>query len=995
MKKIHVLLFLVAAVFAFQPAGAMEPIRLVFDIHIEPMPQIPLPQRYENYLVQRAEVLWLSDTCAALTGCKLSMEANGEFMEFLADDGDTVVVPHYLNNGHQWGTHVHPYFQVGPHNWIYAGQNCSPDTSAIVWEDNIAMVEQFITHEQNNAMSSQVPGLAPIQYQFMVDYGFEITGGGPTEVCMNYFQHLPWNPSRPSPQMFIMEDPYQRDFFQIPHFPQIGSVGLHGPQQSFFDLTLESLQAEFLKLYVEWLRHDRLGDDERVWSLGWNTHANLNGQYRGVVLAFLNWLNDNFVGHTSPYGSLIAEYASFNEVRDAFYAWEEAHPGESSFTYTPGDPYPYSYPFLVDMLAYNHYVADIPLWQSSGIHAHALLDSSGAPRWLLWKDFGEGWIDFTAVYGQELVAFDPVTGQPLVAFPDSVPVGEEPLLLAPAPQAPLPPLAFEESRFGLFATHAPEFGYFEQQMGFNHSQYWEWADGHVQNLDAHWTRSNLQLVWDICQPTIGGAYNWNNEMWTDSVIINIYEPGNELNWLGVFHEGGPDLRNPLEYPLEYHQFVMDAVERFDGDSVAAVNPYVQVKWWQIGNEVMGWISQNHSAQDYVRWLRICEDAIHGADPEARIVLIAPTQATLADTFLFEVIRSAAGMDLFDAIDVHSWGPANTWEMEAVPVYRRLLDRFGYDQAQIWSCENGTWAYGPAGSPYQPPVVQARFLAKRFAANLAQGLDKLFWNNLMEWNNFGGDPNCLFNSMGLIGDGAGCGEPPSMFNVLRPAYATYQILADFLDQPTEMIGLDSSNTIPNQLYSYLYHKPAEAYPFRIMWREMGGGPYPLNLGVSRALVTPLIPDSSGQLPPSYFVMADSAGIIPLFLGLNPLAVEASPVGQEASGMTSSTSAPESAGLPAAFALTGAYPNPFNPTTTIRFELPVAGMVKLEVFDLHGRHTGTRHTLSLPNVGFGESDLQLQPGTHEITFDGSGLPSGIYFLRLTAGNYMAVQKMVLMK
>ncbi|TKJ39962.1 hypothetical protein CEE37_09505 [candidate division LCP-89 bacterium B3_LCP] len=81
----------------------------------------------------------------------------------------------------------------------------------------------------------------------------------------------------------------------------------------------------------------------------------------------------------------------------------------------------------------------------------------------------------------------------------------------------------------------------------------------------------------------------------------------------------------------------------------------------------------------------------------------------------------------------------------------------------------------------------------------------------------------------------------------------------------------------------------------------------------------------------------------------------------------------------------YPNPFNVTTVISFSLPVASLVKLEVFDINGR-----------NVGFGESDLQWYlPGTHQITFDGSGLASGIYIYHLTAGEFSASGKMVLMK
>ncbi len=80
----------------------------------------------------------------------------------------------------------------------------------------------------------------------------------------------------------------------------------------------------------------------------------------------------------------------------------------------------------------------------------------------------------------------------------------------------------------------------------------------------------------------------------------------------------------------------------------------------------------------------------------------------------------------------------------------------------------------------------------------------------------------------------------------------------------------------------------------------------------------------------------------------------------------------------------HPNPFNPTTTISFDLPVTSEVKLNIFDIHGR-----------DVGAGFKSAQYNPGTHQITFDGSDLASGIYIYRLTANDFTASGKMVLMK
>lgn len=95
------------------------------------------------------------------------------------------------------------------------------------------------------------------------------------------------------------------------------------------------------------------------------------------------------------------------------------------------------------------------------------------------------------------------------------------------------------------------------------------------------------------------------------------------------------------------------------------------------------------------------------------------------------------------------------------------------------------------------------------------------------------------------------------------------------------------------------------------------------------------------------------------------------------------------LPAEFRLYPNHPNPFNPTTTITFGLPVASWVKVEVFDIAGRLIGLSGSGATPTTGY------LTAGVHGVTFDGSDLPSGIYLVRFQAGDFNAVEKMVLLK
>lgn len=88
------------------------------------------------------------------------------------------------------------------------------------------------------------------------------------------------------------------------------------------------------------------------------------------------------------------------------------------------------------------------------------------------------------------------------------------------------------------------------------------------------------------------------------------------------------------------------------------------------------------------------------------------------------------------------------------------------------------------------------------------------------------------------------------------------------------------------------------------------------------------------------------------------------------------------VPKQYSLT-AYPNPFNPTTTISFDLPKAMQAQLRIFDITGRTVTTL------------ADEQFTAGAHQLRFDGSRLPSGVYFARLQTGSFSEARKLILLK
>lgn len=94
-------------------------------------------------------------------------------------------------------------------------------------------------------------------------------------------------------------------------------------------------------------------------------------------------------------------------------------------------------------------------------------------------------------------------------------------------------------------------------------------------------------------------------------------------------------------------------------------------------------------------------------------------------------------------------------------------------------------------------------------------------------------------------------------------------------------------------------------------------------------------------------------------------------------------PEQSGKPDQFMLLAPYPNPFNPETNLTFALPIASDISLVVYDAQGCN------VTMLANGF------YAAGYHQVRLDGNGIPSGIYFARLIAGDFEATQRLMLIK
>jgi len=89
------------------------------------------------------------------------------------------------------------------------------------------------------------------------------------------------------------------------------------------------------------------------------------------------------------------------------------------------------------------------------------------------------------------------------------------------------------------------------------------------------------------------------------------------------------------------------------------------------------------------------------------------------------------------------------------------------------------------------------------------------------------------------------------------------------------------------------------------------------------------------------------------------------------------------VPSEFALNAAYPNPFNPTTTIGYAVPKSSDVKVIVYDMLGREAAVLVNSS------------VEAGNYSVNWNASDLSSGMYMVRMTAGDFVSTQKLMLVK
>jgi len=419
-------------------ASHEPPIRVVVNCHADPFGG---GNKFATYNQWIANANWLLDELEG-HGAKVSWGQVGEFGEFVVEGGAAGPGAELLRRVYASGggiqAHSHQEYHANTHVWPPVPV---PGDDAWVlrnWDDALGSTEDAVLTALDPLpeplaaivclRGAHLPSFEPDFHGLMASFAMPFRAAGPGEVFYRYFEHYGYHPYRPSPSN-ALDESLTAPFVQLVHGSVIGRAQVHFG--IFQDNTLASMQAQFLLEFVNWRFRWKTGAVDRVWCFGGGGHPSdydAGDPSRTTLPPLLDWLDAHFVGRRMPDGTLIAAYSSERAVGEEFLAWEQAHPGASSFRY-PATTQDYSwYPWLRpahEELGDARHVADLAA--PAGSSAYRLTNGLGATVVLAWSDAGETILDLSPVFAgsQPVVVRGLESGVAGSAAPTAVPLGSE------------------------------------------------------------------------------------------------------------------------------------------------------------------------------------------------------------------------------------------------------------------------------------------------------------------------------------------------------------------------------------------------------------------------------------------------------------------------------------------------------------------------------------------------------------------------------------------
>jgi hypothetical protein len=420
------------------------PIRIIFDSHVDPLPQgITLAEKQiiAQQSVDSAD--WILDQLDPIGG-QLSFLAVGEFMEIIVgagsgSPGDLLLQRIYASGG-QIGSHSHSEIRSGAYDWPQLSGTTTYADAQQSWQDNVDWVNAAITlalgpslpeplADINCVKGAHLPQTESEFQTLMPAFGFQFRQGGPEEDYVQWYDHYIMHPYRPAAHNAMAED-LGGSFVCIPQCTTVGKAGSH--HGIYQDMTAPYAKRRFLQTYLNWRHADRLGLPEKVWCFGWGSHPldyRAGAPERVDLTEVLAWLDAGWIGASAATGSTIAEWSTQREVGTAYLAWEAAHPGVSSFSEDADEVDWDEYPWLravAEELFDTQWAAELAL--GSGVVAHHLTRGP-VDVVVLWRDAGAATVDLSAMLNPVVRVVGAETGILYGTDPAAIPVGAEPVIV--------------------------------------------------------------------------------------------------------------------------------------------------------------------------------------------------------------------------------------------------------------------------------------------------------------------------------------------------------------------------------------------------------------------------------------------------------------------------------------------------------------------------------------------------------------------------------------
>jgi hypothetical protein len=168
----------------------------------------------------------------------------------------------------------------------------------------------------------------------------------------------------------------------------------------------------------------------------------------------------------------------------------------------------------------------------------------------------------------------------------------------------------------------------------------------------------------------------------------------------------------------------------------------------------------------------------------------------------------------------------------------------------------------------------------------------------------------------------------------------------------------------------------------------GGQCPLDFAIADTSAWLTTEPASGTVNPNQSVIVTVNAIAPQAVGdySSWLVVTYNAVGTPSVirvDLSIADAAAEPGVIPTAFAYYPNYPNPFNAQTSLRFDVPQQSRVQITIYNIVGQEVAR------------PVDHVYAPGRYRLLYDASGLPSGMYLVKMTAADFTKIGKMMLLK